>query len=592
VSQYPEALHRTIVVVDVARFTDPIRTVLHQEAIHEGIYGVLRKAFQECDIDWSACTAEDRGDGALILVPPDVPKIRLADRLPGRLLAGLRRYNRVHSTEATIQLRVALHAGEVRGHRNGQVSQEINFACRILDADTAKTALARTNGVLAVIASDVFYQHVVVPDPAAEPQDFQQIAVKVKQTEDVAWLRLLGTEARVLGLLPESDLSSLRDALTGVAVPQLPTLVRRATGPGAPLAPAGADAWETLQYLTDFNSGPDGFPPAMAFLELLARQIGGASATLLTRWNDAQARRLRLESALDAWRAANPAPVAESRLHLMIVIQHDGIDPSRYLVSHWRQDDPDQWPPPAGGTRLVALDRLERQVDNLVLAAETAWTGHRGTVALEFVLPRSLLGMPVHDWHKEHDSGDPRPLCLDYPIVVRSLERMMAPHWHRAWSQRWRMLMADPASARVHFADPTDSSKPHRLDVLLEEDHLVASVVLAAAPPITPCRGDQLTTALRSGLPAVFWLAGEAAQDDLRTLITQLVEGGGLGDLPMRTKFMRHDAFLSSPGRFDSNMVRNLVVLWDDPCRLVAFDQPGNVIAGQGGGGSEGERAS
>jgi hypothetical protein len=592
VSQYAEALHRTIVVVDVARFTDPTRTILHQDAIHEGIYGVLRGAFQEAGIEWSACTTEDRGDGALILVPPDVPKIRLADRLPSRLLAGLRRYNLVHAAEAAIQLRVALHSGEVRGYGNGQVSQEINFACRILDAETAKTALTRSRGVLALIASDVFYQGVVAPDPAAEPRDFQQIQIKVKQTEGVAWLRLLGTEARVLSLLPEPDLASLREALTGLTVPQLPTLVRRATGPGVPPAPVGADAWDTLQYITDFNSGADGFPPVLAFLELLARQVGGELAARLTRWNDGQARRLRLEAALEAWRVANPSAIAESRLHLMIVVQHDGIDASRYLMSHWRQDDPDEWPPPGGGTRLVSLDTLERQVDDLVLAAETAWTGHSGTVALEFVLPRSLLGLPVHRWRKEHDSGDPRPLCLEYPIVVRSLERMMSPHWRRVWWQRWRTLMADPASAHVHFAEATDPAKPYLLDVLLEEDHLVASVVLATAPPAAPFSGDPLTAALRSGLPAVFWFAGEAGQEDLRKLIAQLVEGGGLGDLPMRTKFMRHDAFLSSPTRFDPNMARNLVVLWDDPCRLVDFDQPVNVVAGQGGGGSEGERAS
>jgi hypothetical protein len=37
----PLPLHRTIVVVDVAGFTDPARTMTHQRAVREGLYEVL-----------------------------------------------------------------------------------------------------------------------------------------------------------------------------------------------------------------------------------------------------------------------------------------------------------------------------------------------------------------------------------------------------------------------------------------------------------------------------------------------------------------------------------------------------------------------
>jgi hypothetical protein len=184
------ALHRTIVLVDVAGFTDRARTSIHQLAVHRGVYEVLGEAFADADIDLAACTVEDRGDGAMILVPPAVPKSVLANQLPDGLVAALRRYNAVHSAEASIRLRVVLHAGEVSQQANGVVSQAINLAFRILDAGEAKLELQRAVGALAVIASDQFYQDVIVQDPAALPDFYRQIPVSVKGTVTSAWLRL------------------------------------------------------------------------------------------------------------------------------------------------------------------------------------------------------------------------------------------------------------------------------------------------------------------------------------------------------------------------------------------------------------------
>jgi hypothetical protein len=86
-------VHRAIVLVDVERFGDPARTNTHQLAVREGLYRALEQAFAEAGVAWSVCTTEDLGDGALVLVPPDVPKIRLVDQLPNRLAVALRRHN-------------------------------------------------------------------------------------------------------------------------------------------------------------------------------------------------------------------------------------------------------------------------------------------------------------------------------------------------------------------------------------------------------------------------------------------------------------------------------------------------------------------
>jgi hypothetical protein len=378
----------------------------------------------------------------------------------------------------------------------------------------------------------------------------------------------------VLDLLPQSELRQLRELLIMISIPQLRTLVHQAAGPGMPSVGMVDNAWDAFTHLQEFNAGADEFSPALMFVELVARHVARDVGAQLMQWNDNQARRLRLESQLRERRAAIASAVpVDSVLHLMIVVEPDGIDPDLYQVSYWRQDDSAVWPPKRGETRMVTFNDLERCVDDVVVSAERAWSGHSGSVALEFVLPRALLSLPVHKWCKEYDSGDPRPLCLEYPIVVRSLERMRSPHWHRAWHQRWQTLMNDPATARVHFAQPEDTGEPHRIDAILSDRHLVLMVLTAPPPPQPTPGADELTAALRSGLPALLWHP-KGSSELLREVVTRLAEDDGLGDLPGRTQASRQTAFQALAAPSNVNIIRDLVVLWDDPNRVVVLDQP------------------
>jgi Effector-associated domain 2 len=206
------AEHRAIVVVDVASFTDPARTAMDQRTVHTGLYETLSAAFDGAGIPWQACYVEDRGDGVMVLVSPDYPKLRLVDQWPTRLMAGLREYNAVHSLEARMQLRAALHAGEVHLDPNGVVGPALNHAFRILDAKPAKLALAESNGILALVASNNFYNDVVRQEPAAVPEAYQRITVSMKQTETIAWLRLPDAPRPLAQAAPPSASAHARPA--------------------------------------------------------------------------------------------------------------------------------------------------------------------------------------------------------------------------------------------------------------------------------------------------------------------------------------------------------------------------------------------
>ena len=388
-------------------------------------------------------------------------------------------------------------------------------------------------------------------------------------------------QPQAMDLLPDSELERLQVPLADTHVPHLATLVRRAAGNADVPVSAARTAWQALLYLADLNAGPDGFPPALIFVELVARQLGGPISKELHRWNDEQACRLHLETELQAHRDT-AAPVSHgTKLHLLIVIQHDGIDPNRWLMSHWRQDDPDVWPPANCGTTSVPGNELERATDALVVSAEQAWSQQSGTAAIEFVLPRALFGLPVHTWCKERDSGLPKPLFLDYPVVLRSLERMRSPHWHRVWRRRWHRLISSPSAARIHLGQSAGTGGQHRIDAILNDPELVMMVL--AATPAAEARSapDELMSALRSGLPALAWHPSAPPAQVYEILMSLTSGDGGLADLPGQVHLERNKTLSESA---DAGLITDLVLLWDDPFRLVVVDlAPGQPLKGERG---------
>ncbi|GLZ35168.1 hypothetical protein Lesp02_73550 [Lentzea sp. NBRC 105346] len=186
----PLAMHRAILIVDVEGFSDRRRTHSHQMAVRDGMYRVLREAFSRSRIPWDDCYREDRGDGVLILVPPEVPKSLLTGPLPGAIVAGLRRHNAVSCPEARMRLRLAVHAGEVLQDDTGVVGSAVIHAFRLSDVRALKSALAGSPGVLAVVVSDWIYHEVVRHNPAIMPDDYREIQVAEKEARATAWIHI------------------------------------------------------------------------------------------------------------------------------------------------------------------------------------------------------------------------------------------------------------------------------------------------------------------------------------------------------------------------------------------------------------------
>ena len=184
------ATHRTVVCVDVEGFSDRHRTIQDQRVVRTGVYDALREAFSRSGVAWGDCYHEDRGDGVLILVPPEVPKGPLVAAFPRELAALLVAHNQACGPQAQIRLRVAMHAGEVLEDEHGVMGACLNLAFRLLDADVVRSELSGSAGVLVLIASELLFDEVIRHDPGNRPEIYRRVRVAVKETRTRAWMCL------------------------------------------------------------------------------------------------------------------------------------------------------------------------------------------------------------------------------------------------------------------------------------------------------------------------------------------------------------------------------------------------------------------
>ena len=187
-------VHRTVLVVDVRGFGHPARTRHEMVAVREATVKVLRAACEKSWIPWERCRVEQVGDSVLVLAHADVPKNLFVDQLPGALLAELDTHNAINADGTRIELRLALHAGELTESGTGVTGRAIVVAHRLLDAQPVKDALADGPGPLAVVVSEWFYDEVVRQRDEHHPDSYRPIRVVNKETAADAWLRLPADE--------------------------------------------------------------------------------------------------------------------------------------------------------------------------------------------------------------------------------------------------------------------------------------------------------------------------------------------------------------------------------------------------------------
>lgn len=180
-------------VCDIVGFTAHSRSDRAREHMHLALYSMLAECFERAGLPPGRCYHEDRGDGVMVVLPPDLDASLLVhpliDLLRGRLLD----HNDLASDIARIRLRTALHLGRARSDGRGIVGTDVNHVFRLLDAARFKAALNDTGAVLGVLASQALYDEVIRDARGLiDPEEFRPVEVANKETLATAWLRVPG----------------------------------------------------------------------------------------------------------------------------------------------------------------------------------------------------------------------------------------------------------------------------------------------------------------------------------------------------------------------------------------------------------------
>jgi CRP-like cAMP-binding protein len=183
----------SILLTDIAGFGAHSRDDDDRLIVRETMYGLLQDAFSGSGLRQGDYYQEDRGDGALIVVPPDTPTRSVVDPMLAQLAASLRRHNRRASEATRIQLRAALAVGPVTWDPRGVSGGSIIQAARLLEAPVLKNRLAETTADLGFIASTFVYETVIQQAPGyVDPACYLPVEIQVKESALTAWMFLAG----------------------------------------------------------------------------------------------------------------------------------------------------------------------------------------------------------------------------------------------------------------------------------------------------------------------------------------------------------------------------------------------------------------
>lgn len=238
-----EAAYGFIVNVDAQG--SGLLTDTEKPEMRRRLYDVTGTAFERAGIRPPRLYQEDRGDGILGVLAPDVPPVRVVGEWIEQLHQNLRETNQ--HLRKPLRLRVGLHIGRVTADAHGRSGRAVDLACRLADCTVTKAILRAADGApLVVAASDRVHEDFILPGGRwVDPGHYRRHDVDLKEGRTTAWFMVPGRSEP-----PEPEPHAEREqapdtAAAGPAGP-LPPHPPRPQQPQAeettPAAPVAADA--------------------------------------------------------------------------------------------------------------------------------------------------------------------------------------------------------------------------------------------------------------------------------------------------------------------------------------------------------------
>ncbi|MFF3841501.1 hypothetical protein [Streptomyces sp. NPDC001930] len=181
-------IHRFVVFGDICGSgTLDLAEKKHQRA---AMYAAFDDAYSSVGVEPGTFHQEDRGDGILAALRPDVPPTLMVGRWIDTLYESLRAHNQGRARP--LRLRIGMNAGLVTQDRHGLVGRAVDLAARLCDSPPAKRIMNETPEIdLVVVVSDWLYGNVVAEGGRyVEPDHYRSARIRSKETDEAAWFHV------------------------------------------------------------------------------------------------------------------------------------------------------------------------------------------------------------------------------------------------------------------------------------------------------------------------------------------------------------------------------------------------------------------
>jgi hypothetical protein len=178
----------TVFLTDVVGFGDRSRSDADRALIREALFRMTRTTMSGIP----NARIEDRGDGFMTVVPPDISATRVIDKILTELPDALDQHNQAQRETARFQLRLAVTIGPVATDMAGVSGEATILVARLAEAPLFKKAVTQSRASLGVIVSPFIYETVIkYAIDLAEVATYHQIPVDVKEFTTIAWMKLI-----------------------------------------------------------------------------------------------------------------------------------------------------------------------------------------------------------------------------------------------------------------------------------------------------------------------------------------------------------------------------------------------------------------
>jgi hypothetical protein len=325
---------------------------------------------------------------------------------------------------------------------------------------------------------------------------------------------------------------------------------RMAADPLSRMAIDPFDLGSVVRLLETANSGQDGLPPLLVFLEELSRPLPGAVTEDLHEWVDDFAEREDIPRFLISRLRLSTPPSSGSDLvtcYLLTELWPDGPDELRYLsrITLLHGDRRDQVPRGQvlhDGRTPQTITEIPLLFDSVLSGMWEAASVDIDDLIIEFLLPFGLLGHAVDQWEVQADVLA-HPVCLEHQVIVRYRDRMSLRRSHGQWREKTRRLR--DGRATVRWTDPYDADD---VGTRLFGDLIHGAPCLALVRPPLQAHAlgrDAVSIGIMTGVPVIVWCRDEASARSFTSQLRVQTQQRGVIHLPdivqqLRTDSVRH----------------------------------------------------